>query len=124
MSKKEILTAINHLMKGASDKKAENVCCYDLTEKNWITEYVIIIGAKNNIHCKALLEEIHKRSKTLTNKNKNEDFYEHPKESGKVESGWVILDLNSVICHFITQECREHYGIDHIFKEKTNIILH
>lgn len=124
MTNNSITNLIKELMKLASDKKGENICCYDLTDKGWISEYILVIGAKNTIHCKALLEEVSLKYKKILKNKSSSDFYDIPKVNGKSESGWVILDLNSVICHFITNDCREFYDIDRHLKDKTQIILH
>ncbi|MEK9656938.1 MAG: ribosome silencing factor [bacterium] len=124
MKNKTIKTLINKIMKASNDKKAENVCCYDLNDKGWITEYVILISAKNTIHCKALFDEIEKISKIEIKKTNTNDLYESPKKTGKTESGWVIVDLNSIICHCITKELRENYELDKLMSEKTNTIYY
>eukprot|EP01047_Picozoa_sp_COSAG01_P033594 COSAG01_NODE_2480_length_7606_cov_41.116291_3_plen_125_part_00 len=124
MSKKECKNLIEAIIKEVNEKKAEQVCCYDLTESDWFCEYVIIISAKNKIHCKAIQESIEKRSAIYLKKEHSDDYYEHAKLKGKAESGWVIIDLNSIICHCITEDLRESYDLDALMKKKTQTIIY
>ena len=55
--------------------------------------------------------------KKLSEKHE-ESLYSQVKKSGKSESGWVIMDANSIIIHFVDAQTRSHYDIDEIFEKK------
>ena len=51
------------------------------------------------------------------------DFHDEIKQSGSPESGWVILDLNSILIHCVTESARDFYKLDSIY-EKYGVIHH
>ena len=110
---------VNEILFKTNQIKAENACCYNLLESEWVTDYAIIIGAKNTIHCNALKEIILKYLKKIKN---SEDININIKGTDK--SGWIIIDIGYIICHCITESQRDNYKLDNIYKEKTNIIIY
>ena len=49
-------TIIKHLVNVADNKKAANIKVFEVSEKVWITDYIMIIGVKNSIHSKSISE--------------------------------------------------------------------
>ena len=118
----EIKKLIKLLADIADKKKAENIKVFEVKEKVWITDYVMLVGVKNPIHSKAILGDLSKEISKLISPDQI-DYYRPPKVSGTEESGWVILDLNSIIIHCIDDKTREQYDIDQLF-EKQGITYH
>jgi ribosome-associated protein len=104
------------------EKKAENVVSYDLQGSTWITDYVVIMGANNSIHCKALLEDIEGVYSQFSETDL-EELYPVFKKSGSTDSGWFVIDLNSIVIHCVTSDIREFYGLDTFF-EKQGVTYH
>ena len=115
---------INLILKTADDKKAENICYYDFYGKEWISDYIIIIGVKNHIHCKAVHDSIEETSKKFIKKSENIEYFDFPTINGKAESSWVIIDYKSIMCHCISNELREKYELDDLFRKKSSAIYY
>lgn len=113
---------VQKFIQAGIEKKAEGVVGFDLQEKGWIAEYVIVLGANNTIHAKALVEEMNSVFLTLSEEELGE-LYPHFKYSGNTESGWIVIDLNSILIHCITTEIREFYTLDSVF-EKQGVVYH
>mgnify|MGYP001272487272 CR=1 FL=1 len=113
----KIEDTVDELVKYADEKQAENIKVFHVSEKLWITDYIIIFGVKNTIHAKSLVTGLEKELKKL-DLDKSEDYYSPVKISGNSESGWVILDVNSIIIHCVDEPTRAHYEIDAIFEKQ------
>jgi len=99
------------------EKKAENVVSYDLSGSGWITDQVVILGAGNTIHCKALLDALEKAYKQLSD-DEVDELYDNFRTSGSSESGWVVVDLNSILIHCVTEDIRAFYDLDTLFSKQ------
>ena len=76
-------------------------------------DYILGIGVFNKIQAKAILTDIEKYILELDN---SDDLFNVPRVSGTAESGWLILDLNSIVIHFVDQENRDFYNLDSLFE--------
>lgn len=113
MTHKKLETILKSIIKIADDKKAEDLRSYFVSDKNWMTDYVIVIGVLNKIQSKAILQDIEKYIASLDD---TDELFRVPRVSGTSESGWLILDLNSIVLHFVDQEKRSFYEIDSLLE--------
>ena len=95
------------------DKKAEDIEIFDLTNKGYIVDQVVIATALNNKHSIALLGHLRDGLKPT-----GEEFI-RVEEDGD----WTIIDLGDILVHIMTQEYRNRYSIEDFledFKENIN----
>ena len=80
-----------------------------------IADYIVIASVSNVIHLQSLSDAVARFYK----KNKQEKFeaLDYFGMCGTPESGWVILDFNTLIIHVMTKDSRDHYNFDGIFKD-------
>jgi ribosome-associated protein len=119
---KLIENLINKVTEIADEKKASNIRVYK-TNNSWLTDFIIVLSANNIIHNKALLTAINETARAFLKINPCDSFHEFPKVSGTTESGWVILDLNSILIHVLLSDLRLAYSIDEFF-ERDSIVYH
>ena len=117
----KIERVVEGLVEAAEEKKCESVLVYDISEP-WITECVMVVEVKNIIHCRSMLESFSEAVPRLVD-NDSVDFFSRAKVAGDVDSGWVILDLNSVMIHCIVKSLRDYYQLDALF-EKKGLVYH
>lgn len=120
--KNKLETILETLVHFFDEKQAENIKAFHVSEKLWITDYIMVVTVKNSIHSKSIVTEIVKKFKTV-DIGSSDEFYPDIKLSGNSDSGWVILDMNSIIVHCVSAETRAKYQIDELF-EKQGIIYH
>ena len=113
MNHKKLKLVVDSLVNIADSKKAEDLRSYFVSEKNWMTDYVVVIGVLNKIQAKAILTDIEKYISELDD---SDDLFNEARVSGTPESGWLILDLNSIVIHFVDQENRDFYNIDSLLE--------
>ena len=82
-------------------KKAEDIEVFDLTNKGYITNQVIIATALNSKHSIALLSH-------LKEELKPEEEFLRTEEDGD----WTIVDLGDILIHLMTQSHRDTYSIE------------
>jgi ribosome-associated protein len=114
---------LKEIIKVADEKKAENIRYFSVSEKMWMADYIVIIDIKNRIHGKALCEDIKASISKLIPKLNSDDFYTDVNYSGGGNSDWVLLDLNAIIVHCISDELNEYYKLDELF-EKYGPVFH
>lgn len=81
--------------------KAEDIEVFDLTNKGYITNQVIIATALNTRHSIALLSH-------LKDELKPEEEFVRTEEDGD----WTIVDLGDILIHIMTQSHRDTYTLD------------
>jgi ribosome-associated protein len=107
----------------ANEKKAIDIREYDVKDHTWLTDYVVVIGVSNIIHCKAVVTSLINTIKLIPEENLNEIEVNTVKQSGTEESGWVILDLGVMVIHCINNESRLFYKLDDLL-EKQGTVYH
>ncbi len=108
---------LKSLAVAADDKKALNICAYQLKNPA-VTDFALIVSAKNPIHIKALFKDLDQAASEYLKENPDVDFFQHPKVSGSAESGWIILDLNAIMVHILSVDIRQFYELDTLFEQR------
>jgi len=108
-----ILNAVKTAAKIADDKKADYVKILDMRSRLIITDYFIIISAKNTRLTRRIEEEI-------CFNLKKEKLY--PKNiTGANEGNWVLVDYDDFVIHVFTEEFRQFYDLERLWKDSEEI---
>ena len=117
--KKDVLTNIvDDVVRLVDNKKADDICVFHVSERHWFTDYIIVLTVKNKVHAQSVLEDVKYFFSTLQQEN---DLFDQPKNVGTAESGWMIVDANSIVIHCVTSETREFYDIDKLFSSQGDV---
>lgn len=95
------------------DKKAEDLKILNMEGKSSITEYMVIATGTSEPHLKALRNEI---EKTLKAHNIHVCGQERD-----TASGWVVVDGFDFMIHLFTQEKRDYYSLESLWKDAEEI---
>lgn len=104
------------------EKQASNIRVYDVSAYSSLADAVVVVGAKNKVHCRALLEAVQKG--ISESKSEYRDEVQSLRTSGKPDSGWVVLDTGSVIIHMMEEDLREMYELDRVFENRSVVYHH
>lgn len=107
----------------SSEKKASFLQYYDVSEKIWVTDYIVLVGVSNKIHGGAIYDALSKKLKEEMISLESPSFFDSIRYSGSIDSGWLILDLNSIVVHLCTQSIMDTYELDKLF-EKSGVVYH
>lgn len=114
-----VLETLVHLFQ---EKKAEHIIAYRMNDTVWITDFACVVTAKNTVHAKAMAEEVAQQFGAIASVSPK-DFYDRPNVTGSAASGWIVLDMNSIVVHVVTEAMRDFYKLDAFF-EKRGVAFH
>ena len=110
---------VQSLLVVADDKKADNSCLYKLKDP-FIADYVLIVGAKNTVHCKSIAADFDKAISDRLPIATEDEGLDHPKITGSSDSGWQVIDAGAIVIHVMTETVRAHYAIDSLFEVRSD----
>ena len=99
---------VDTIMKILSEKKAEDIVCVDMTQKPYITQYVVISTAMVGKHAYALLDALKTELKP-----KGEHFFSIDEES----EDWIIVDLGDIMVHIFTENHRKKFNLEDFLQQ-------
>lgn len=99
---------IDFIVEKLSDKKAEDIECIDVSNQEYIVDYVIIATAMVGRHTYALLDMLKTELKP-----KGETFYAVDEES----EDWVVIDLGDIMIHLFTENHRKKFNLEEFLKQ-------
>ncbi|MFP4673621.1 MAG: ribosome silencing factor [Opitutales bacterium] len=108
-------TEIRSVVEVIEDKKGEAVRILDVRGKSTITDYLILATATSEPHIKALKAAVEGRLK--------EDGVRVRGEDREVGSGWIVVDVFDFMVHLQTQEMRDFYSLDKLWKDAEEVQL-
>ena len=99
---------VENIVSLLDEKKAENIQAFDLKDKDYFVDEVIIASTLGDRHGSALLDHLKKSLKM-----KNEKFL-HIEES----DSWIVIDLGDILIHLMTPEYRSKYNLEEFLQER------
>ncbi len=103
MQGKHINERIERITTLLADKKGEDIEVFDLCDKDYIVDKVIIVSAMIGKHSFALLDYLKSELKP-----QGEVFYATEEES----EDWVIADLGDIMIHIFTPNHRKKFNLE------------
>lgn len=100
----ERLDKIKNLL---DEKKAENIEVIDLTDKEYIVDYVVIATTLNPKHGFALLNYLKEELKPL-----GEEFLRVDEDDE-----WTICDLGDMFINLMSENAREKYSLEEFLSQ-------
>ncbi len=115
---KEIITSRAKVLKILSfvlGKQAQNPVIIDIKNISHFSDYFIICSGTSERHTRAIYEEAIKSSR------KNKIDIHHIEND--VLSRWLLVDYFDVILHVFTEEARQFYNIERLWREAKKVKL-
>ena len=108
-----IVKIVKEIARISDDKKADYIKILDMRSRLVITDYFLIISAKNSRLTRRIEEEIrtYLKKKNLYPIN----------ISGLSEGRWILVDYNHFIIHIFTNELREYYDLERLWRDSKEI---
>ncbi|KAF0094533.1 MAG: ribosome-associated protein [Puniceicoccaceae bacterium 5H] len=95
------------------EKKAENIRVLYMGQRSSIADYFIIATGAADSHLRALANEV---DRTLSDLN-----VEVLGVDRNTKSGWVVVDVFDFIVHLFTEETREFYQLEALWKDAEDV---
>jgi len=108
-----IVKTVKEVARIADDKKADYIKILDMRSRLIITDYFIIISARNSRLTRRIEEEIR-----IYLKRKN--FFPI-NISGLSEGNWILVDYDHFVIHIFTNELREYYELERLWMDSKEV---
>ena len=110
---KDTIKAVKTIARIADGKKADYIKILDMKSRLIITDYFIIISARNTRLTRRIEEEIAIYLKSSGRYPIN--------RSGLIEGNWILVDYNDFVIHIFTNEFREYYQLERLWRDSREI---
>lgn len=103
------------VVQAMEDKKGRDIKVLDTGALTTLAEYFVLCTGGSNTQIKALADAV---EKTLS------DAGEEPHHIEGHRSGiWVLMDYSCVVVHIFTEEAREFYDLERLWKDAAEVEL-
>jgi len=102
---------LEELVKCLTDKLAEDIELFDVSEIVGYTDYFLLATARNEPHIKTLRETVISKAEEIGLK------LLYGGVEGTTVSGWILLDFGDLIVHLFSREKRDYYSLDKLFMD-------
>jgi len=105
------LELVRTAAQAASDKLAENIVAFDVSDQLVITDAFLLASAPNERQVLAISDAIQESLLGLPEKAKP------VRREGERAGRWVLLDYIDIVVHVQHTEEREYYALDRLWKD-------
>jgi ribosome-associated protein len=114
-NKNATLDEIRLAVSAIEDKKGEAIRVLDVRDKSSITDYLVLATGTSNPHLKAI-----KGALDLALKEAGVQLIGEDREIG---SGWIVVDAFDFMVHLQTEEMRDFYQLDQLWRDACEVEL-
>lgn len=100
----------------ASDKLAQEIIAYDVSEQLVITEAFVLCSAPNDRQVRSIVDEIEDQLRI-------KGGAKPVRREGERDGRWVLLDYADIVVHIQHEEERGFYGLERLWKDCPEIEL-
>ena len=106
----EALTIAHSIVNILDEKKGDDILLLDLLGVCSFTDYFVIATGVSERTIRALSDDV---VRTVRKENRL-----HPRgEEGEPASGWVLIDFGDVIVHLFSEEMRDFYQLEDLWRD-------
>ena len=116
------MTATEHALElvriaaqAASDKLAENIIAFDVSEQLVITDAFVLCSAPSDRQVKSIVDEVEDRLRELGAKP--------VRREGERDGRWVLIDYGDIVVHVQHEEERSFYALERLWRDCPTIEL-
>ncbi|HEX6247102.1 MAG TPA: ribosome silencing factor [Nocardioidaceae bacterium] len=103
------LELVHAAAQAASDKLAENIVAFDVSEQLVITDAFLLCSAANDRQVRAIVDAIEERLRALGAKP--------VRREGERDGRWVLIDYADVVVHVQHEEERSFYALERLWRD-------
>jgi ribosome-associated protein len=109
------LELVHAAARAASDKLAENILAFDVSDQLVITDAFLLASAGNERQVRSIVDEIEDRLRELGTKP--------VRREGERDGRWVLIDYAEIVVHVQHTEEREFYALERLWRDCPVIAL-
>lgn len=93
----------------ASDKLAENIIAFDVSDQLVITDAFVLCSASNDRQVKSIVDEVEDKLRAIGAKP--------IRREGERDGRWVLIDYGEIVVHVQHEEERMYYALERIWRD-------
>ena len=101
--------------RAASDKLAEHILAFDVSEQLVITDVFVLCSAKNDRQVKSIVDEVEDKLREIGAKP--------IRREGQRDGRWVLIDYGEIVVHVQHEEERQFYALERLWRDCPTIPL-
>jgi ribosome-associated protein len=101
--------------RAASDKLAQQIIAFDVSEQLAITDAFLLASAGNERQVKAIVDEVEDKLREIGAKP--------IRREGLRDGRWVLLDYGDIVVHVQHEEERSFYALERLWRDCPSIAL-
>ncbi len=102
------------LVRVLEEKKAEEILLLDVQGRCPFADYFLLCSGSSERMLRALSETVIEAA--------HKEYRVSARSEGHTESGWILVDLRSVIVHIFSPQRREYYDLEEVWKDGKVIV--
>jgi ribosome-associated protein len=103
------LELVRTAAQAASDKLAENIVAFDVSDQLVITDAFLLASAPNDRQVKAIVDAIEEGLREIGAKP--------VRREGERDGRWVLIDFGDIVVHVQHEDEREFYALERLWKD-------
>jgi len=103
------LDLVRAAAQAASDKLAENIIAFDVSDQLVITDAFVLCSASNDRQVKSIVDEIEDRLREIGAKPLRRE--------GERDGRWVLIDYGEIVVHVQHEEERGFYALERLWRD-------
>ncbi|MBE5935647.1 MAG: ribosome silencing factor [Lachnospiraceae bacterium] len=104
---------VNIAYGAVDEKKGHNIKVLDVSELTTIADYFILVTGTSTSQITALQDNVYKKLGDMG--------YKPSRIEGVRNSTWVLMDYNDIIVHIFSNDDREFYNLDNIWRDAKQV---
>jgi ribosome-associated protein len=109
------LELVHSAAQAASDKLADDILAFDVSDQLVITDAFLLCSATNDRQVKAIVDEVEARLRDVGAKP--------IRREGERDGRWVLIDYGDVVVHVQHEEERSFYALERLWRDCPTIDL-
>jgi ribosome-associated protein len=109
------LELVNAAALAASDKLAQRIIAFDVSEQLAITDAFVLASASNDRQVRAIVDAVEEQLRELGAKP--------IRREGERDGRWVLIDYGDVVVHVQHEEERQFYALERLWRDCPTIKL-
>lgn len=103
------LSMVHAAARAASEKLAEDILAFDVSDQLFITDAFLLCSAPNDRQVRAIVDAIEEALRGLDAKP--------IRREGEQQGRWVLLDYADLVVHVMHEEEREFYALERLWRD-------
>lgn len=100
----------NLVFEALDDMKARDITVIDVRGRTSVTDWMVIATGTSSRHVTAAAANVEEKAKAAGLRPNGTE--------GRAASDWVLIDLNDVLVHVMTDQARHYYDLERLWGEQ------